>query len=559
MNEKEICVIMCVNNEKYMQEAAYYITQLHIPDGYEISFLTIADARSMTAGYNEAMQASNAKYKVYLHQDTFILNPYFLDDCIRIFESDTKIGMIGMIGIPQMPESGIMWDGRQYGRVLETHIFETIIRGNGFNKELNCLDVEAVDGLLLMTSYDLPWREDLFDHWDFYDASQAMEFWKKGYRVVIPQMKDPWVLHDCGLLNKDRYEQERQKYIKEYLGENRIQTAAKPRKEIVFLPYKASMWDSLESVWKKECEDLQNDVYVIPIPYFDKNQNGKVCAMHYEGDQFPDYVPITPYQEYSIEKKHPDRIYIHNPYDEHNIVTTVHPNYYAAKLREQTGELIYIPYFVLEEKEFYDLAAISHFATTSGVVNAHKVIVQSDAMKKAYIEALVQWAGEESRSIWEKKMEGSGSPKLEKLKNTKKEELEIPEEWKNIIDRGDGERKKIILYNNSIGTFLREQKKVIEKIQRVLLIFEEQQERIALLWRPHPLMEATIKSTCPELWEEYERIVRNYKEAQWSIYDDTADLDRAVVLSDAYYGDMSSVVELFKVLNKPIMIQEVEC
>ncbi len=559
MNEKEICFIMCVNNEKYMEEAAYYITQLHIPDGYEISFLTIADARSMTAGYNEAMQASNAKYKVYLHQDTFILNSYFLDDCIRIFESDAKIGMIGMIGIPQMPESGIMWDGRQYGKVLETHIFETIIRGNGFNKELNCLDAEAIDGLLLMTSYDLPWREDLFAHWDFYDASQAMEFLKKGYRVVIPQMKDPWVLHDCGLLNKDRYEQERQKYIKEYLGENRIQAAAKPRKEIVFLPYKASMWDSLESVWKKECEDLQNDVYVIPIPYFDKDQNGKVCAMHYEGDQFPDYVPITSYQEYSIEKKHPDRIYIHNPYDEHNIITTVHPDYYAAKLREQTEELIYIPYFVLEEKEFYDLAAISHFATTPGVVNAHKVIVQSDAMKKAYVEALVQWAGEKSRPIWEKKIEGTGSPKLEKLKNTKKEELEIPEEWKNIIDQGDGERKKIILYNNSIGTFLREQKKVIEKIQRVLLIFEEQQERIVLLWRPHPLMEATIKSTCPELREEYERIVQNYKEAKWGIYDDTADLDRAVVLSDAYYGDMSSVVELFKVLKKPIMIQNVNC
>lgn len=559
MNEKEICFIMCVNNEKYMEEAAYYITQLHIPDGYELSLLTIADAGSMTAGYNEAMQASDAKYKVYLHQDTFILNPYFLDDCIRIFESDPRIGMIGMIGIPQMPESGIMWDGRQYGEVLETHIFETVIRGNGFNKELNCLDVEAADGLLLMTSYDLPWREDLFDHWDFYDASQAMEFLKKGYRVVVPQMEDPWVLHDCGLLNKDRYEQERQKYIKEYLGENRIQTAAKPRKEIVFLPYKASMWDSLESVWKKECEDPQNDVYVIPIPYFDKDQNGKVCAMHYEGDQFPDYVPITPYQEYSMENRHPDRIYIHNPYDEHNIVTTVHPDYYSSKLREQTKELIYIPYFVLEEKEYYAPAEISHFATTPGVVNAHRVIVQSEAMKKAYVEALVQWAGEESRPIWEKKMEGTGSPKLEKLKSTKKEELEIPEEWKNIIDQGDGERKKIILYNNSIGTFLKERKKEIEKIQRVLRIFEEQQEKIALLWRPHPLMEATIKSTCPELWEEYERIVQNYKEAKWGIYDDTADLDRAVVLSDAYYGDMSSVVELFKVLKKPIMIQNVEC
>lgn len=44
----------------------------------------------------------------------------------------------------------------------------------------------------------------------------------------------------------------------------------------------------------------------------------------------------------------------------------------------------------------------------------------------------------------------------------------------------------------------------------------------------------------------------------WGIYDDTPDIDRAIALSDAYYGDMSSVVELYKVTGKPIMIQNLE-
>ena len=35
-------------------------------------------------------------------------------------------------------------------------------------------------------------------------------------------------------------------------------------------------------------------------------------------------------------------------------------------------------------------------------------------------------------------------------------------------------------------------------------------------------------------------------------------MDRAVVLSDAYYGDGSSVVQLYKQTGKPIMIQNVE-
>ena len=65
------------------------------------------------------------------------------------------------------------------------------------------------------------------------------------------------------------------------------------RREMVFLPYKASMWDSLESVWKAADADPECDAYVIPIPYFDRNADGTVKEMHYEGDLFPDYVPVT--------------------------------------------------------------------------------------------------------------------------------------------------------------------------------------------------------------------------------------------------------------------------
>ena len=41
-------------------------------------------------------------------------------------------------------------------------------------------------------------------------------------------------------------------------------------------------------------------------------------------------------------------------------------------------------------------------------------------------------------------------------------------------------------------------------------------------------------------------------------YDETADVDRAVVVSDSYYGDSSSVVQLYKQTGKLIMMQNVE-
>lgn len=72
------------------------------------------------------------------------------------------------------------------------------------------------------------------------------------------------------------------------------------RKEVVFLPYKASMWDSLESVWKAADEDRNTDAYVIPIPYFDRRSDGSLGEEHYEGDLYPAYVPIIRNNEYTF-------------------------------------------------------------------------------------------------------------------------------------------------------------------------------------------------------------------------------------------------------------------
>ena len=93
------------------------------------------------------------------------------------------------------------------------------------------------------------------------------------------------------------------KTLKKYMLkiENSVKHDISVRKEIVFLPYKASMWDSLESVWQAADADQTCDAYVIPIPYYDKNPDGSFRQMHYEGDQYPKKVPITNYKEFDFE------------------------------------------------------------------------------------------------------------------------------------------------------------------------------------------------------------------------------------------------------------------
>lgn len=328
-------------------------------------------------------------------------------------------------------------------------------------------------------------------------------------------------------------------------------------KEAVFMPYNASMWDSLESVWKEYDADPKWNAVVMPIPYFDRNADGTFKEAHYEGDLLPEYVPVVSYRNYSLQEMHPDVIFIHNPYDDRNTVTTVHPDYYSSKIKEYTDKLVYIPYFVLAECDPSEPAAVefvSHFSRVPGVFNADEVIVQSENMKKCYVESLVQLFGEETRSHWETTIKGTGSPKLQKMSHIADQKFVYPTDWINKITREDGSRKKVIFYNTSIQALL-DHENILDKMQYVINVFRERKNDVVLLWRPHPLLEATIKSMRPELVGQYEKIVRDYKAENIGIFDDSADLYRAIAISDAYYGDHSSVVELFKEAKIPIMIQ----
>ncbi len=121
MDEKKICFIMCVNHERHQREALYYINRLNVPDGYTVEALTVREAHGMAAGYNEAMTASDAKYKVYLHQDVLIVERDFLFSLLELFQ-DSRIGMVGMVGAPKLSPDGVMWNGPRVGKIYSSTV-----------------------------------------------------------------------------------------------------------------------------------------------------------------------------------------------------------------------------------------------------------------------------------------------------------------------------------------------------------------------------------------------------------------------------------------------------
>ena len=322
----------------------------------------------------------------------------------------------------------------------------------------------------------------------------------------------------------------------------------KIRREVVFMPYHASHWSVLESLWQEASADEDCDVKVVPIPYYYKRQMGAALSeMQYDGDQFPDYVQITPCYEYFVENNHPDIIYIQNPYDQWNYSVTVNEKYYSSELWKNTEQLIYIPWFKIDEMDPEDergLKSREYFVPFPGVVNADQVIVQSEAMKQSYVEYLCQWAGEETRSIWEEKIQGTGAELYEV-----KKEVQRPTEWQD---------KKLILYYISGNGLLEHKEKMISKIEYALKVFEEQKEHIHVLWLQDESLRERLLHRVPGILKKYENLLKKYDGKDWITIEGPLEEEKAVEMADAFYGDAGRTAQLVKQSEKPVMLQNVE-
>lgn len=229
LDEKAIEFIACVNDEVLYRECEKHLDALEVPPGYRVHRTKIVGAKSMAGAYDEAMRASDAKYKVYLHQDTFIINTRFIYDMLEVFQHNPRVGMIGVVGGTRLPSSGVWfqnnflfsvgevreyrrWGGlsllwnprnpRKEGLMLFRKIFRPYI------------PVVVIDGLIMITQYDLPWRQDLYGGFIYYEGPQCLEFIKNGYEVVVPRQKPTWCMHYGNI--KDKTAEEWSRYQEEF-------------------------------------------------------------------------------------------------------------------------------------------------------------------------------------------------------------------------------------------------------------------------------------------------------------------------------------------------------
>lgn len=302
------------------------------------------------------------------------------------------------------------------------------------------------------------------------------------------------------------------------------------RLEVVFMPYKLSMWDSLESIWREAKEDERCDCYVMPIPYFERDKQKNLSQEVYEGNDFPESVPVVHYNDYDIANRKPDIIYIHNPYDENNIVTSVHPDYYSYNLKKHTQTLVYVPYCIhtsIKDQSFscHNYANITRFADFA--------ICQNQREKDIYAK----------NGINAQKILPLGSPKLDDVFYMNEHPPQIPMAWQEKI-----KDKKVILFNLSINYVLQ------QDIDYIYWLFEQilANKDIVLLYRPHPLLEATFQSMRPGMYQKYTQVLHQLESSENVIIDREKEVYSAFYCSNAMISVQSSLIHNYMLTGKPI-------
>ena len=285
------------------------------------------------------------------------------------------------------------------------------------------------------------------------------------------------------------------------------------RKTVLFLPVLAKDWDAMRGLWQQYTNDQACDVYVATLPYYYKDYDGSPRKVCYEAESFPEEVDISDYNlltpEY-LEMLHPEIIVIRNPYDAWNPVISVPEAFYSLNLRKYTDELVYVPPFAVEEytkANERECANMRYYVTMPGVVYADKILVQSESLRQMYIEKLAEFAGEETREVWEKRVEVCADV-------AKKPEKE------------SSNPKKKLLYVISEGAYMTDIEASQAKIERNKQLFEECKEQIDVTVVRFP--------------------DKAYKECRAKDY-------------DAYYGDVTPLIMEFRDAGKPVMVQDYFC
>ncbi|MBR6771028.1 MAG: hypothetical protein IKM28_07310 [Lachnospiraceae bacterium] len=224
--KETVAFIICYDEERCLEECIYYISRLQVPRDLEVSVLSVLSSSGMASAYNEAMEESKAKYKVYLDQRTLIINDFFLYDLVSLFRKHPDAGIFGVLGSSNTGEM-------DRGRILVWS--EEGLSQIDYQEGREAEEAEVVSGMLLAIRQDWKWREG-----GGLSCQEALcqDIKSAGYRILIPWQSKSWCIYDCreSLVYEGRTE-----------TESKIQTENGFQMEYQYLLQRVEVWHDIDS------------------------------------------------------------------------------------------------------------------------------------------------------------------------------------------------------------------------------------------------------------------------------------------------------------------------
>ena len=319
------------------------------------------------------------------------------------------------------------------------------------------------------------------------------------------------------------------------------------KKEILFIPCRAEWWCTMEPEWKRQYANPLNNVYVMPIPYMIKGYMGDKGEKHDDSHLFPECVSMISINEYDIEKRHPDIIYIQNPYDGWSREFSIPDFFYSDKIRNYTDKLVYIPCFdVCDPEEEGDKISTSlkTLIEQPAVYFADKVILNSEKLKNTYKKTLIGITGKDTADYWDEKIIVSDEKKTEN--ELKRQIKNYPSSWKGKI-----ENKKILLYHVSVAFLMQNGLNAIEKIRDTIRIICENGDKVVCLFSAD---ENIIDIASDELKEKWESMIRDFENNDNVIFDIEGESEKYIEYLAGYYGSPGVLAHMCAEAGVPVMI-----
>ena len=299
--------------------------------------------------------------------------------------------------------------------------------------------------------------------------------------------------------------------------------------KLLLIPYKRDMWDCLEGIYNIANNTEGCTAMVCPIPYTFRGTAEQQLKWFMDDWSCIESRFRVEYQK-KPKKGEYDAILFHNPYDNANYVTSVHPAYYTDRLVGLSKRLCLVPYGI----------GNTVFLITSGVLNADYVFVENEALVNDFKKQMQeQGASQEEAEYIAKKLIVTGTPKCDLNLNQP-----VPDEW---IQRING--KKVVLIATSLTAFLDDPATEMLNVNNVISEYSKKDDYV-VIWREHPLMKPTILAMRPMYASAYAKFQRNFVEQDLGIFDKTNDYRIAFKVADVLYSDPSSLITIWQQTGK---------